>query len=635
MRQGLSALLAALLACPPQAAWAVGRGTSRGAAAPGQTLFAAPAGYPAGAAFTAVVDLSLPLVVPGAQPLPEVPAAPEAASLAAPAETARTRSVNAADIALLPEEYGNRSVNTVIVGAMALPASTAAREAFGEGASDPRALPAKSAVLSRGITDTVLINWQNRRADAPPPDVPVRAEAPGARAPELAAAGLPEAAPAPEVPAPASRISRALRVGALTGLAMFAVDMVALAAAQASGHSWDPSYKMPVFSDPASFSFLGQLAPVAAKVQELFIGAFLAPLNEEPYFRAGLIGLLGAGVIATLHAITWALGKLNAKLKPMAKWVNPAAFAVVAFEAAVLFTLLHEKSDPVLIGLRMAQSLLFSYLYVKEGIASTLAHHAVFNFVGLLLLPLVFATVGGLPVVLVPQALLFGALLAGAWLLVWRLTRPAARIESAEMAAGRLVAYRLSAKASLWLGRLGWLGVAALFGFAALARSMEIAFLMVAMAFQVAPAAMAFGAYGWLMRNLERRKGAAAVNELRAPKERFPLANGLGWLAATATLGAITAFVLGLVGAVSVEFLNYKDLSPRHLWLLPLPVAWLAATALRLRGGRAGLHPFIYIASAALNAAMLAVVLMPLMTAYLPWNEIEASLQEIKRLGGR
>lgn len=643
MTRGLSALLALLLACPARLlAGPTHSVTPRGASLPPAIGGPAAPLTPLDGPVSPVSGLQLPvtpgLEAPGGTAFlgDQAVVAPSAA-----AEAARTLSSTVMAPVTDLRNGAGLAESKAVVGVHGLPAASPVEVSWTEVVGVPET-PAGASVADRleaGITRTVALNWETRRADSAEPAVTVETKS---LRPALAPGAIGEAAPDPalEVPAPRSRLSRALRIGALTGLAMFALDMVALAAAQVAGYKFSPSYQMPVFSDPASFSFFGPLAPAIAKFQELFIGAFLAPFNEEPYFRAGVIGLLGVGALSLLHGVVWLASRLKAGLNErfgLSRWINPVAFAVVAVESAVLFTVLHEMSDPVLIGLRMAQALLFSYLYVKEGIASTLAHHATFNFVGLLLLPLVFAAVGGVPVVLWPQALLFAALIGAAWLLLWRLTRPAARFESAELEAGRLVPYRLSSKASLWLGRFGWLGVLVLLGSAALAPSLEISFLMVAMALQVAPGAMAFGAYGWLLRNLGLRKGPAAVAELRAPKNPYPLGNGAGWLAAMTTFGMIASFIATLLGAVSLGFMSYRpeDLGWGMAWLLPLPAAWIAATAVRLWKRRSGIPPWLYVASATLNSAMLALVLAPILVMNMPWNEIEASLQEIKRLGGR
>ncbi|MFH1723641.1 MAG: CPBP family glutamic-type intramembrane protease [Elusimicrobiota bacterium] len=426
---------------------------------------------------------------------------------------------------------------------------------------------------------------------------------------ESAAADLP--ARQEKAPAPKQKISRALRVGALTAVLMLAADMVVMGAATVAGYQFHPSYEMPALADPAAFAMFGDfLAPILAKAQAFFSAAWVAPLNEEIYFRAGVMGLVGFGALRFTRGAARLLGRIWPKLSSLKSWVVPAAFGIAATEAALFFTFLHEMSDPILITIRIVQALILSYLYVREGLVSGMAHHAVFNGLAILTLPLVY---GAGMAVLAPQSIALGIVLAVAAFALWKATRSTARKEAADMRAGSLKPYRLSARASTRLGRAGWATVAVLAGLAFIQPTSAGTLLLGAMAAQVAPAAMGLQAYGFLMKNLERREGAAAVDAIRNPKDAFPMGNRVGaW-----TAGVFGAAYVGWIGAL---YLLAGIMAVVPGLSLPLGIAavvavsllaWAGIFARRLKAGRRGIHPGLYVAQYGFGAAALSAAAAP------------------------
>ena len=398
---------------------------------------------------------------------------------------------------------------------------------------------------------------------------------------------------------PKSKISRALRIGALTAIVMLSIDLVVFAVGSASGYHFTPSYSMPAMSDPATYAVLGDfLAPIAAKIQDVFTIAFGAPYNEEVYFRAGAMGVMSLGAAKLAQWSTSLIDKFRSKAKSVKSWVAPLTFGIVSAEAAMFFAFLHEVSDPVLITVRIIQALLLSYLYVKEGLISGMAHHAVFNGLATLTMAFAFTSAAGTMAVLMPGALIVGILLAAAAYALWRFTRKSARQEAADMKSGKLVTYRLSSKASTWLGRMGWVSVAVFAVLGKIQATAGAAVLLYGMAAQMVPAVLAFQAYGFLMKNLERREGTRAVDAIRNPKEFFPMLNRVGkWVA-----GAFGASYIGILGAslllrATAEFFPMAGLLPTLGIAGGIPVAIAGGLMIyRYMRGAKGISPWYYVA---------------------------------------
>ncbi|HBL15224.1 MAG TPA: hypothetical protein DD417_00275 [Elusimicrobia bacterium] len=377
---------------------------------------------------------------------------------------------------------------------------------------------------------------------------------------------------------------------------MLAVDMIAMAAATTLGYHMAPSYEMPSLANPEAFAALGSfLAPIAAKVQSFLMAAWVAPYNEEVYFRAGVIGVAAYSALKSTRWVARMLEKISPKLKGARAWVTPAAFGMAATQAAMLFALLHEVSDPLLITVRIAQALLFSYLYAREGLTSGIAHHAVFNGLAILTLPMVYGAGGTF---LTMPGFVIGAALSAALWALWKFTRPAAKKEAEQLRAGTLAPYRINARSSRILGIAGWVTVAALIGLAALQVSGSATMLLGAMAAQVLPAAIAFGAYGYLLRNLERREGPEAVRKITNPDSPLPMGNRIGaWVG-----GLFGAIYLGIIAGslllgLSIGLIPMFGMTGSSLVTAAVPaLVALGLMAYRWAARRRGISPWWYMA---------------------------------------
>jgi len=388
------------------------------------------------------------------------------------------------------------------------------------------------------------------------------------------------APPKGEVSAPKQKVTRAIRIGAITAIAMLALDMAVFAGATALGYEFHASYQTPEFSNPEAFAMFGDtIAFVLAKIQMLFMGAGLAPYWEEVAFRAGVIGMSGVGAVWLAKKAVWLSEKFTEKAKAMRPWILPAAFGIAATEAALFFTVLHEVSDPVLISIRVAQALLFSYLYVREGLVSGMVHHSVFNGLAILTMPLFMGSAGAILVGPAAGLALGFAAVAGA---LWYFTKDTAKKENAEIKAGTLSPYRLSARASILLGRIGWASVLVLGGLAAIQTTPLSMLLVGSMALQVAPFAYILGVYGKLLDNLQKREGQEAVNAIRNPENPLPLYNKIG----RQTGGIIMS---GLVGVAAGGWLTLGVLH-----VLPTLGLWQAAGVGALVPAAVGLGILLY-----------------------------------------
>ncbi|OIO06179.1 MAG: hypothetical protein AUJ52_12665 [Elusimicrobia bacterium CG1_02_63_36] len=422
---------------------------------------------------------------------------------------------------------------------------------------------------------------------------------------------------------PAMKLSRAIRIGALTALAMLALDVAVEAAAPALGYVFNSSYAMPEFASPEAFSMFGPwVAGLLAKAQMLFMGAFNAPYWEEAAFRAGVIGMSGIGATWLVKKAVWAAEKLTEKAKRLRPWVLPAAFGIAATEAALFFTVLHEVSDPLLISLRVAQALLMSYLYVREGLVSGMVHHGVFNGAALLAMPLITG-VGGAALLGPSLGLAAGlAALTGA---LWWVSRGTAAKENAAIKAGTLAPYRLSARASKMLGKVGYASAIVIAGLAALQPTPMGMLIIGSMALQVVPFAFAFQAYGDLLEGLRQREGQAAVDAIRNPSNPLPLFNAVGKQAGTAVMASLLGISAG--GWITIGLLK---LAPAlGLWQaaamgVAIPgVLGLGLLLYRLFKETKGVSPKTYYLQTFLFGSSLSAVGMPLIAMLLGQGQVE------------
>lgn len=213
--------------------------------------------------------------------------------------------------------------------------------------------------------------------------------------------------------APRSTLKRTFAVGVLGAVAPLVFTMVTVSVAQLLGYHLHPNYTSPV----------GAAVPGLVQALAIWAGAaIMAPVSEEAIFRGGLQG----GILA----------RISAKLKL-------GSFVVPAIITAVAFTALHETSDPVLFGTRLAQALLLSWVYKKEGILASMASHGIFN--GLLAITLVFTAMGAPLLSLAVAPLVIAAVLKA---------RAYLKAQKPEIASGAVAPVRLSAAVSVALAAL-------------------------------------------------------------------------------------------------------------------------------------------------------------------------------------
>lgn len=241
---------------------------------------------------------------------------------------------------------------------------------------------------------------------------PERAEPGPVRTAGLEAAG-PRGPPSPDpVPpaAPRQSLARSALVGWVAAIVPFCLTVAAIATAAAFGYEIHPNYSPP--AQPALN------APAVAGA--LVMGAVMAPVSEEVIFRAGLMG---------------GIGKLTRRVPRLGDFWLPA------LSSSLVFVLLHETAEPLLIATRLVHSLIMSRAYHKEGLASSIFAHGFFNGLALTLPLLGMA----------PAAAALLALSALACVVLGR--------QRGDRRAGRLVPYELGAGASLSLAGLLLAGV--------------------------------------------------------------------------------------------------------------------------------------------------------------------------------
>lgn len=203
---------------------------------------------------------------------------------------------------------------------------------------------------------------------------------------------------ASDVPAPRRSLGRALTYGYFMSVLGLGLIYGAQALAQALGYVVRSNYQGPAI---AGMGVAGLFAAVAV----------IAPIVEEIMFRAGFMGLLK---------------RVGTKVLPE-RWAAVAAGVL----SSVVFVLLHETADPLLIGLRFADALTISWTHEREGLAAAMAQHAVHNgLIGLGLLAQHLFPGGGALIVVAALAAanLAGLIAAGASLYRQRAQRREGRI---------------------------------------------------------------------------------------------------------------------------------------------------------------------------------------------------------------
>ncbi|MFA6092544.1 MAG: CPBP family glutamic-type intramembrane protease [Elusimicrobiota bacterium] len=220
--------------------------------------------------------------------------------------------------------------------------------------------------------------------------------------------------------APRRMLSRALSYGALAGAAVSMSMSVLTGFIEACGyvfHSNFPAYTLPI-------KIIGYDRPVV----QAFHGIGLAPIVEEIVARVILLG--------GLH---WLLSKIMPE---------KAAVIIASVVSSVAFVLIHETADPVSFALRLADALIFSWVYTREGLSASIAMHSMRNAMNWISLffasPSLLVTAAG---VVVMMALAYAAISAWTLLQDQKADRKAGRIARHEMSpaiAGILAGFMLA-----------------------------------------------------------------------------------------------------------------------------------------------------------------------------------------------
>jgi hypothetical protein len=381
----------------------------------------------------------------------------------------------------------------------------------------------------------------------------------------------PEAAPAKK-----SSIWRSIRIGWMSAIGMLflyaSVDVVAYLV----GYQFTPSYAMPEVD--------GNAPQVIGTALNTFMAAVMAPLNEEVYFRAGLMGMLAMGAtssLAMLHRLALWMTKrwegVHQRVTNAKRYFNTATFLYSGIITAVLFVILHETSDPVLLATRTLQALGMSYLFAREGILSAIFHHGFFNLLaGTLFVSMIALPSGAIAIAIVPALFLFagyGLVLLSSYLR----TRGTFAKEKREIQAGVRTAYRLSARAATVLGVVSLIATA-LVGYPGLLWESG---MLLGMAIQMLPAAAAFLVYASSVRDYEKSYGAQRLREkVTQPAEKYSMFNMPGLVAAIKTYLGLLAVLLGLgfgmagtmpyipavLGGLALAMLGVRAIAKKFAW---------------------------------------------------------------------
>ncbi len=178
-------------------------------------------------------------------------------------------------------------------------------------------------------------------------------------------------------PAPRSSLRRSVKVGLLAASAAMTLETVSAVVAAVAGYHAHPNYRRPEWAllMPGDTFTLHFIVP---------------PLAEEAIFRAGLMG----GTYALLSR----------------RGVSPRrAFWLSATLSSLVFTAVHETSDPLFFAVRLAGSYAFSWVYQHEGLPASIAMHFWHNLLVRLTPLLLLLPLGVLPL----QAMTVAVLMAG------------------------------------------------------------------------------------------------------------------------------------------------------------------------------------------------------------------------------
>ncbi|MFA6579226.1 MAG: CPBP family intramembrane glutamic endopeptidase [Elusimicrobiota bacterium] len=204
---------------------------------------------------------------------------------------------------------------------------------------------------------------------------------------------------------PKSSLFRSFNFGYAMGWLMVAEHLLALGIAKAAGYVFHGDYAAEAVSG-------GMPAPLALGIG--IAGAVLAPIAEEVIYRGAFMEMLR-------------------KTGPVGAASKPDRFWVPALISSVVFVLMHETSDPLLIAVRLVGSLILSRAYYKEGLLSSIAAHSTFNIIaqGLPLFAAVFGEIAE------PILMFAGAcILVCSMMILWK--------ERGDRGSGRIIAQGLT-----------------------------------------------------------------------------------------------------------------------------------------------------------------------------------------------
>ncbi len=174
-------------------------------------------------------------------------------------------------------------------------------------------------------------------------------------------------------PAPRASLLRSLRVGLVGAVGMLLSVGIPSTIAQMAGYHFHSNYHAISMGHPT----------LMAATALLVIGSVMAPIAEEMIFRVGVHGVLR---------------RLPLLRMP---WVTAAI-------SALIFTAVHETSDPVLFFGRFLGAMILARVYQKEGVTASMSAHGIYNglLFGASFLTIAFGGLGSvMAAALIPAAL--------------------------------------------------------------------------------------------------------------------------------------------------------------------------------------------------------------------------------------
>lgn len=265
-------------------------------------------------------------------------------------------------------------VKTAALGRIAAPVSTKVLplQAVAQAVQAPKALPSAPAARAPESAAQALLSVEPLAAEALKPEASAETSSlelsrfyhsAKPRPAEEAFVEAAESSPRPsglerrsegqekasEPAAPVRSLSRAAKYGYVASILGLVTTFGAQLAAAALGYAPHSNYQPPAL--PASPGLFDALSLT------LMVSVF-APIVEELMFRVGLLG-----------GLEWLAKKVHAR----------SAGALASVLASAVFVVLHETSDPLLIGIRMADALLMAWVYKREGLMASIVQHAVHN----------------------------------------------------------------------------------------------------------------------------------------------------------------------------------------------------------------------------------------------------------------